>query len=189
MNIDTANIEGYAEMSAEEKVKALEAFTFEDNADEVARLKDALNKATHEAAESKKALKSAQEASSKAKGSDSETIAALQQQVEELTRARNMTALKSNYLEIGYEASLAEEKANAWLDGDLDKMLDCEKRFLESHDKAYKAELMKGTPRPDKVGTGTPVNMTPEKFKKLSFAERAKFANEHPEEYGKLYGG
>ena len=189
MNIDTSNIEGYAEMSAEEKVKALEAFTYEDKSDELATLKAALDKATHEAAESKKALKSAQEASSKAKGSDNEMIASLQAKVEELTRANDLTALKANYLEIGYEASLAEEKANAWLDMDREKMLDCERRFLEAHDKAYKAELMKGTPRPDKVGTGTPVNMTPEKFKKLSFQERAKFANEHPDEYGKLYGG
>ena len=189
MNIDTSTIEGYAEMSAEDKVKALEAFTFDDNADEMAKLKDALNKATHEAAESKKALKSAQDAQKKDKGSDSELIAALQQKVDELTRASNQSALKASYLAIGYGEDLADEKASAWLDGDLEKMLDCEKRFLDEHDKAYKAELMKGTPRPDKVGTGTPVNMTPEKFKKLSFQERARFANEHPDEYKKLYGG
>lgn len=189
MNIDTSTIEGYEEMSAEEKVKALEAFTYEDKSEELANMKSALDKATHEAAENKRALKSAQEASNKTKGSADETIANLQKRVEELTRVNDMNALKTNYLGIGYDAALAEEKANAWLDGDLEKMLDCEKRFLEAHDKAYKAELMKDTPRPGKVGTGTPVNMTPEKFKKLPFQDRARFANEHPDEYKKLYGG
>lgn len=189
MNIDTTSIEGYADMTPEQKVEALEKFTFEDNTEEVARLKKALNDATHEAAENKKALKSAQEASAKAKGSGDETIAELQRQISELTRANDINALTSSYLAIGYDEALANEKAIAVLDNDREKLLDCEKRFLEAHDKAYKADLMKDTPKPGKVGTGTPVNMTPEKFKKLSFQERAKFANEHPDEYAKMYGG
>jgi len=189
MNIDTTAIEGYAEMTAEEKVKALEAFTYEDYSEENAKLKKAVTDATHEAAESKKALKATQDAQKKDKGSDSETIASLQEMVETLTRERDLGKLSSAFVAIGYDAALADEKATAYFDRDLDKVLDCERRFLIDHDKAYKADLMKNTPRPDKVGTGTPVNMTAEKFHKLSFQERAKFAAEHPEEYKKLYGG
>ena len=37
--IDTSKIPGYAEMSAEDKLKALEAFEYDDNAAEVERLK------------------------------------------------------------------------------------------------------------------------------------------------------
>ena len=48
MKIDTTAISGYAEMSAEEKLAALEAFEFETPApkdtDEVTKLKTALSK-------------------------------------------------------------------------------------------------------------------------------------------------
>ena len=58
MKIDVSKISGYAEMSAEEKVKALEAFESEEkqtkDSDEVIKLKEALNKATSEAAQNKR---------------------------------------------------------------------------------------------------------------------------------------
>ena len=58
MNIDVSTIPGYAEMTAEEKVAALEGYTFEppksvDNA-EVDKLKQAVSKANSEAAEWKR---------------------------------------------------------------------------------------------------------------------------------------
>ena len=52
--IDTSKIEGYADMSAEDKLKALEAFEYEDNAAELERQKNALSKANSEAAEWKR---------------------------------------------------------------------------------------------------------------------------------------
>ncbi len=42
--IDTSKIPGYAEMSAEDKLKALEAFEYDDNAAEVERLKGAVSR-------------------------------------------------------------------------------------------------------------------------------------------------
>ena len=43
--IDTSKITGYAEMSAEDKLKALEAFEYEDNAAELEKQKAAVSKA------------------------------------------------------------------------------------------------------------------------------------------------
>ena len=54
MKIDTSKITGYADMTAEEKLKALEEFEIEtpkDNGDEVTKLKTALSKANSDAAE------------------------------------------------------------------------------------------------------------------------------------------
>ena len=51
-------IEGYAEMSAEEKLKALEEFELAENDD--TKLKEALNKATAEASSYKKQLREKQ---------------------------------------------------------------------------------------------------------------------------------
>ena len=57
MKIDTTKITGYAEMSAEEKLKALEEFEIvipKPDTDEADKLKAALSKANSEAAEWKR---------------------------------------------------------------------------------------------------------------------------------------
>ena len=57
----TDKIEGYENMSAEEKLKALEGFEVEEpNTSEVTKLKEALNKASSEASNYKKQLKEKQ---------------------------------------------------------------------------------------------------------------------------------
>ena len=49
--IDTSRIAGYADMSLEDKLKALEAFEYNDNASELEKQKAAVSKANSEAAE------------------------------------------------------------------------------------------------------------------------------------------
>ena len=48
MKIDTTTIEGYADMTAEQKLAALEAFEYEDNSAEIEKLKKNLSKANSE---------------------------------------------------------------------------------------------------------------------------------------------
>ena len=64
MKIDTAKIENYAEMTAEEKLAALEAYEFEAPApkepEDVARLKAALSNANSEAKKWKDELRAKQ---------------------------------------------------------------------------------------------------------------------------------
>ena len=52
--IDTSKINGYAEMTAEQKLAALEAFEYEDGLSEVERLRNAISKANSDAAEWKR---------------------------------------------------------------------------------------------------------------------------------------
>lgn len=54
MKIDTSRIEGYADMSTEDKLKALECFEYEDNAAELSRQKNAISKANSDAAQWKR---------------------------------------------------------------------------------------------------------------------------------------
>ena len=49
--IDTSKIEGYADMTPEQKLAALEGYEYEDNAAELEKQKNALSKANSEAAE------------------------------------------------------------------------------------------------------------------------------------------
>lgn len=191
--IDVSTIDGYADMSAEEKLAALEAYEYDDHSAELAdleKVKDAKNKATSEAAEYKKQLKALQDQQKTGNTKADATIAQLQEQVAELTRQNTISSYTAQFVALGYEAELAQATAIATADGDVATVFENQRKFLEAHDKQTKADILKQTPGPGKGGTGKQAPaMTLEKFRKLSQAERMKFAAEFPEEYAKLYGG
>lgn len=54
VKIDVSKIEGYAEMTAEQKLAVLESYEYNDYSGEVERYKNAASKANSEAAEWKK---------------------------------------------------------------------------------------------------------------------------------------
>ena len=193
MKIDVSTIDGYADMTAEEKLAALEAFEFDDHSSELADLekyKDATTKATKEASEYKKQLKALQDQQKTGNSKADATIAQLQEQVAELTRQNTISSYTAQYVALGYEAELAKATAIATADGDVATVFENQQKFLEQYYKDVKADILKQTPGPSKGGTGKQAPaMTLEKFRKLSQQERMKFAVEYPEEYSKLYGG
>ena len=83
MKIDVTKIEGYENMSPEEKLAALEAFEYEDNASELERYKNAVSKANSEAAEWKKKHNALLDADSQAKQEQEEELANLRKEVED----------------------------------------------------------------------------------------------------------
>ena len=189
--IDVASIAGYADMTAEEKLAALEAYEYDDHSAEIADLgkyKDATDKATKEAAEYKKQLKALQEQQKTGNSKADDTIAELQKQVAELTRQNTIASYAAQFTALGYDAELAEATAIATADGDVATVFANQRTFLEAHDKQTKAEILKQTPKPGQGGTGKQAPaMTLDKFRKLSMQERMAFANEFPDEYQKLY--
>lgn len=189
--IDVGTIDGYADMTAEEKIAALESFEYDDHSEELANLekyKDATDKATREAAEYKKQLKTLQDQQKSGNSKSDDTIAKLQEQIAELTRQNTIASYTAQFTALGYDAELAQDTAIATADGDVAKVFENQKIFLEAHDKQTKAEILKQTPKPGQGGTGKQAPaMTLEKFKKLSQEERMRFAAEFPEEYAKLY--
>lgn len=191
MRIDVTKIEGYESLSVEEKLAALESYEYDDHAAELADLakyKDATDKATHEAAELKKQLKAAQELQKTGNSKADSTIAELQAQVAELTRQNTISSYVAQFTALGYDSELAQATAIATADGDVATVFENQRKFLEAHDKQTRAEILKQTPKPGQGGTGKQAPaMTLDKFRKLSMAERMKFANEFPEEYQKLY--
>lgn len=189
--IDVASIEGYADMTAEEKLAALEAYEYDDHSAEIADLgkyKDATDKATKEAAEYKKQLKALQDQQKTGNSKADDTIAKLQEQVAELTRQNTIASYTAQFTALGYDAELAQATAIATADGDVATVFENQRKFLEQHDKDTKANILKQTPKPGQGGTGKQAPaMTLEKFRKLSMQERMAFANEFPDEYQKLY--
>lgn len=87
--IDTSKIEGYDSMSAEDKLKALEEYEYEDNADELENQKKLLSKANGEAAEWKKKFNALSKDGDKEKKTLEEKYNELSTEVKHSKRKRN----------------------------------------------------------------------------------------------------
>ena len=71
------------------------------------------------------------------------------------------------------------------MNGEIDKVFANQKKHLESVEKKIREEVLTNTPRP--TGGNGSETITLDKFRKMSIEEQFKFANDHPEEYKKLY--
>lgn len=152
--IDTSKIEGYADMTPEQKIAALEAVEYDDNLSELERYKNAASKANSEAAEWKKKHNALLSEEDKKKQANEEELTTLRKQVEEMRKEKVVSNNKAQLLALGYDETLAAETAQAMADGDNQKVFANQKKFLESHDKAYKAQLMGEGSKPPAGNTG-----------------------------------
>ena len=185
--IDVTQIEGYAEMSAEDKLKALEGFDIPDPDYSGYVKKDVFDKTASELAGVKKQLKDKMTDDEAAKQKEQEEREELQSKYDKLLRESEISKHKAKLLGLGYDEKLADETAEAMTDGDMEKVFANQKKHLDSVEKRVRADALKDTPKPTPDGDSK--TMTLEKFRKLSPAERAAFFEEHPEEYKELYGG
>ena len=185
--IDVTKIEGYENMTPEEKLAALEAFEYEDNASELERYKNAASKANSEASEWKKKHNALLTAEDKEKQEKDEELSNLRTEIAELKKKGAVSTYKAKFLGLGYEETLAEDTANALAEGDMDKVFANQKKHNESREKTIKADLLKKTPTPPAGGGGD--TMTLDKLKKMSSQERYEYSVAHPEEYKNLYNG
>ena len=185
--IDTTQIEGYEAMSAEDKLKALEAFDLPDPDYSGYVKKDLFDKTASELAARKKELRAKQTEDEAAQQQAKEERERMQQELEALRRESSVSKSKAKLVALGYEEALAEDTAEAIADGKFDKVFANQQKHLTAFEKRIRAEVLKETPKltPD----GGSKTMTLEAFRKLSDRERAAFAADHPEEYNALYGG
>ena len=173
-------IEGYEQMTPEEKVAALEAYeptdvvskaTFDKTASELAAAKKRERERMTE--EEAKAAKVAEEQ------------AALMAELETLRHEKLVGSYVTSYLAMGYDEKLAKTTAEAMAKGDTETVFKNQKLHLENREKALKAELLKQTPPP---AAGSPdTAMKKEEFAKLSLAEKQEFAIKNPDIYKSFY--
>ena len=187
MKIDTTKIEGYADMSAEDKLKALEAFEFDDSDDEKRKLKESLNKSNAEAKKYKDELRAKQSEEEKREAERKEADEKREAQLQELLKEKAIAEHKANFLKEGYTEELAETSAKALVDGDFKTMFANLGTFLTEKEKKVKEELLKKTPKPNKGGDGKP-EITKEQFENMTFQERNKLYMENKELYESLKG-
>lgn len=182
MKIDTSRIEGYAEMTAEEKLAALEAYEMDTSA--YVR-KDVADKYASEAANYKKQLREKLSEEEKAKAERDEEFKAMQSELETLRTEKAVDANTKRWMSLGYDEKLATETAKAMINGDTEKVFANHAKFIAEKEKNLRAQLLKDTPAPPS-GEGNK-GMTKDDFSKLSLAEKQAFAKEKPEQYKEFY--
>lgn len=150
MRIDTAKIENYETMSAEDKLKALEEYEFETPApketDEVTKLKAALSKANSDAAEWKRQYRQGLDEAKRAEEERKEREQAVEDELRTLRRDKTVSGFVAQYLALGYDKDLALRAAEATADNDAATLMSCQQDFLAAKTKELEAAALNKQP-------------------------------------------
>lgn len=185
MKIDTTTIEGYADMTAEQKLAALEAFEYEDNSAEIERLKNANSKANSEAAEWKRKHNELLTEDEKKKQAEQEAIESMKAEIELLRKEKTVSEYNAELTGLGFDKELAEASAKALSDIDTKTFFKNLGTFKTALEAKIKAELMDNTPKPN-GGAGGNVNPVVEQAKNIGKAKAE--ANKASADVLKHYG-
>jgi hypothetical protein len=175
-------IEGYENMTPEEKVAALEAYE-PDMSGFVA--KATFDKAASDLAAAKKSLREKQTDEEAKEAERAAREAAIMAELETLRHEKLVGTYVTAYMAMGYDEKLAKATAEAMANGDTDTVFKNQKLHLENREKALRTELLMQTPDPAAGSADT--GMKKADFMKLSLAEKQKFATENPEQYKAFY--
>lgn len=181
---DTAKIEGFDGMTAEQKVEALLGVTIPDEVDlSKYVLKSQFDKTASDLAESKRQLKGKMTEDEQAKVAQAEKEAAdkaaleeMQSKLDAANKQLMIVTYKSSYMALGYDEKLAQETAEALASGDTAKVFANQGKHKAALEAKIKADLMKGDPRPgfgggnDKGGKDPGVELAKELAKAKSGA-------------------
>ena len=138
----------YKEGMTEDEISAALETVGQGNEAEATRLKAALSKANSEAADYKKQLRTKQTDDEAAAAAQKEEHDRLVQENADLKRSMALSERKAKLLAMGYDESLADETAAAMVDGDMDKVMANQSKYLEVQKKNIQADAMRKTPRP-----------------------------------------
>lgn len=185
-NIDTSKIEGYADMSLEEKVKALEAYSIADPDYSGYVSKATFDKTASELAQTKKDLKARMsEEEIKAKEAEAELLK-YKTEAETLRKEKNIASNKAQLISIGYDEALAQATAEAMENGDIATVIKNQASVLENAKKIAKGEAMASTTPPAGKATDGAKTMSKDEFNNLSYAEMAEIYQTNPDLYKTL---
>ena len=154
---------------------------------ELARQKAALDKATKEAGDYKKQLRAKQTAEEAAAEEAKTQQEALMKELETLRKERAVASTTAKVLPLVGDNTVAGQIAE-YLYGadDVDSALAAIQKAWTVKEKALRLEFGK-IPAPGVGGADGPT-VTKAQLDAMTYVDRVKFANEHPEEYNKLMG-
>lgn len=179
--IDATKIAGYDEMSAEEKIKALLDYEYNDNSTELKRYKDSITKLSSEIAENKKRFNEIASEDEKRKMAEQEERDRMRAELEQLKNEKTVATYTAHYTSLGYDESSAKSSAEALAKGDMDTVFAIQKSFTDKREKDIVARQVKDFPKPVNGTVGEKI--TKEDFSKMSYNEMLEFKREHPDEF------
>lgn len=105
--------------------------------------------------------------------------------IKSLENFMNVAKAKARYALQGMDSEMAEQAAEAEINGDMDALADIQKKHTELALKKAEAEWIKSRPQVSAGGNGS-VNVTQEQFNAMGIQERTKLFREHPDVYSAL---
>ena len=159
MKIDLNSIQGYASMTPEQKLAALEGFEFDTSELDTLRAetknqKSLIDKYTGEIGQLKKKQNEGLSEAERKAAEQQEAMAKLQEKYDKLLLQSTIASYKAKYLGLGYEEALAEDTAKALANGEIDKVFANNAKHLEAVEKKQKADAARNTPKLDGGGSG-----------------------------------
>lgn len=152
--IDISKIEGYENMTAEQKIAALEGLDLPEPDYTGFVKKELFDRTSSELAGYKKQLRDRMTEEEAAKAKSDEELATMRTRLEELEREKAVSEYTTQFMGIGYSEELAKSTAAALHKGDMQTMFKNHAKFTMDREKALKAELLKATPTPP-AGAGS----------------------------------
>lgn len=181
MKYDVTKIEGYADMTAEEKVAALEAV--EVDIPDVKKLREALDKATSEAAENKRKWKETLSEAEKNDLESKERAKKLDERLAEFEKKEAIETLTRRYMSLGFTEDEAVKAAENHNSNDLNAVFEALGNFITEAKKTAVAEKIKEVPAPK---IGDPDKKVTRSVKDLSLKELQEIYNKDREEFNTL---
>lgn len=144
-NIDTSTIEGFDAMSAEDQVKVLLGLDIPEKVDLSGYVKkELLDKTASDLAAAKRSLKEKMTSEEAAKAQSDEAMKELQDKYNELLKKTSIAENTAKYLEVGYSPELAKSTAEAIFNGDMDAVLENQKKYNAECEKRFKENIERG---------------------------------------------
>lgn len=156
--IDTTKIEGYNEMTAEQKIAALEAYETKDPDYAGYVKKDIFDRTSSELANVKKQLRAKMSEDEQKSRDEAEQREKLEKDYNDLLKKVTISEHKNQFLALGYNDHLAGETAEALVNGDMTTVFTNQKKHLETMEKKIRADVLKETPKPDGGNGGNEVD-------------------------------
>lgn len=146
--IDTSTIAGYADMTVEQKLAALEGLNLPDPDYSGYVRKELFDKASSELADAKKRARSVTEESSKEKSAMESKMEQMEAELAKLTKERAVSEYNAQFLGMAFDTKTANKAASALADNDTAALFTAFKEHLEAHDAALKLNQIKSMPVP-----------------------------------------
>ncbi|MEG0898495.1 MAG: hypothetical protein RSD17_02740 [Oscillospiraceae bacterium] len=182
----TERINGFSKMTDAEKLSALLELE-EAEPDHTGFIKkDRFDEVTSELASMKKKIKEKMSEDEIAEQERATMEAEREALLEKLIKEKSISDTTAKFLGLGYGEKFAKETAEAFVNGESDKVFANQQKFLESQRKKWEEDLLNKTPPPPNGSKDENTGMTKEEFSKLGLSERQKYADEHPEEVKKI---